>query len=68
MTPAPGQIWSHRFSDRRVRVMRVWQGGSVGLSTVEKIGPTWRRKRLSRSSICRPDVFASEFRFLEVAP
>lgn len=64
MTPQVGEIWSARFMDRRVRVMRVWSTGAVALKTVARIGDEWIPKRGGMSSNIKPENFIKAYRLL----
>lgn len=42
VTPQPGDIWSHRYRIRRVKVLRIWNSGRVQVKGVELAGTQWK--------------------------
>jgi hypothetical protein len=63
-TPRVGDIWSHRFTGRRVRVLALWSSGRIQVKTVEPAGRDWKFKPGSRSTSIEGVQFAKSFREL----
>lgn len=64
---AVGQIWSAKYVDRRVRIVRVRTCGRLALAPVVKLGDTWQPKKGALSSTCDAAYFVVHYRLLEGA-
>lgn len=63
MNPIPGDIWSDRYSERRVKVVHVWTF-KVQIKSVLHIGTEWQFKRGACSRSFDTVRFMRRFRLL----
>jgi hypothetical protein len=62
--PIPGDIWSSRFSDRRVKVLNVLGSGRVQVKGVLPAGSRWTFDKTSKSSSVSGARFPQRYRLL----
>lgn len=62
--PIPGDIWSARAADRRVKVLNVWSTGRVQVKGVMPAGANWAFVRGACSRSIDGASFPKRFRLL----